>query len=51
MKNVLFVLAHLDDEVFSTGTIQKMKEQGGNVHILIICGNGCELNECLYHKC
>lgn len=39
-KNILFVLAHMDDEVYSSGTIMKLIEDGHKVHLLTICGKG-----------
>ena len=44
-KNILFVFAHYDDEAFSAGTIRKMVNEGHNVQVLIICGNGYVLDE------
>ena len=44
-KKVLFVLAHYDDEVFSTGTIKKMINHGIEVSVLIICGDGSSLGD------
>jgi len=45
MKNILFVFAHFDDESFSAGTIKKLVTEGNNVSILIICGNGKDLED------
>jgi hypothetical protein len=45
MKNILFVFAHYDDESYSAGTIKKLIEQGHQVYILIVCGNGAYLND------
>ena len=44
-KKALFVLAHLDDEAFSAGTIKKMTDDGIEVSILIICGNGNAIDD------
>ena len=48
MKNILYVLAHFDDETFSSGTIIKQVREGHNVNVLIICGNGADLNDDRY---
>jgi LmbE family N-acetylglucosaminyl deacetylase len=45
MKNVLFILAHMDDESFSAGTIKKMVDKGIIVTTLIVCGNGYVLSD------
>lgn len=39
-KNILFILAHMDDEVYSSGTIMKLIEDGHKVHLLTLCGEG-----------
>jgi len=44
-QNILFVLAHYDDESFSAGTIKKLKDLGHNIYILIVCGNGNSLDD------
>lgn len=44
-KKVLFVLAHLDDEAFSMGTIKKLLERGVEVSILYVCGLGNSLSD------
>lgn len=44
-KKVLFVLAHYDDESFCAGTIKKMLEKKISVHILIMCGEGRNLDD------
>lgn len=43
-RKVLFVLAHLDDEAFSSGTIRKMVDDGDTVSVLVICGAGAGEN-------
>ena len=45
MKNVLFILAHYDDESFSIGTILRMRNAGYKVHVKIVCGNGYHLDD------
>ncbi len=40
MKNILFVLAHMDDEVYQMGTILRYLENGHNVYLLTIHGKG-----------
>ncbi len=42
---IVFILAHFDDEAFSSGTIRKLVDDGHSVNILIICGNGGSLND------
>lgn len=39
-KNILFVFAHMDDEVYSLGTMLKLKKEGHNIFIITVCGNG-----------
>ncbi len=40
MKNVLFILAHMDDEIYHMGNILKHKDAGHEVFLLTVCGNG-----------
>ncbi len=44
-KNIMFVLAHYDDEAFNWGTIKKYLNEGANISIVIVCGNGNSLND------
>jgi len=38
-KDILFVMAHFDDESFQIGTILKLLEEGHKIQILTVCGN------------
>ena len=49
-KNILFVLAHMDDEVYSSGTIMKLIEDGHNIHLLTICGLGRSVEKHTNHS-
>jgi LmbE family N-acetylglucosaminyl deacetylase len=40
MKKILFVLAHMDDEIYHAGTISKLREQGHKVYLFTVCGQG-----------
>ena len=42
---IVFILAHFDDEAFSSGTIRKFVDDGHSVNILIVCGNGGSLHD------
>jgi len=55
-KNILFILAHYDDEAFVMGLINKRLERGSVVHIAIVCGTGINdgrrelFNSLIYNK-
>jgi len=44
-KNILVVLAHMDDEIYTLGMIRKLKETNANIYLLTVCGNGFKLDD------